>query len=331
MHLLCWANHGTVRGGSAFCWKYEQLSQVSLCSFKRTVAPSPPVSWHHSDEFCIAVWVMFTDQSRSVKSRIIALHNSPGIPWHIVLVCSAQAGSLTETEFSKNKWSQCSVLPFFFDTFFHVTEEKKCCQNCKKKKLKKIPHNFLLWMLQEEMKTCRKSHWETISLVLCSMFSTTNLHTLTCLGLHLWNKTGEPGDAYCIFSSICNCLKMAAKSKTNTCVRSQCAQLIIPGPSSVCRYAQCLYKMTCREELSVCGVKWGSAGNKQITVPPRWYCQCFAQEGVGFWGGGASLPFNTAHIKCVRALTHTNLKSSRVSPCRHVTLPNCFMFFRATK
>lgn len=63
--------------------------------------------------------VVFTDQSRSVKSRIIAPLDSPGIPWHIVLVCSLfKHGSLTETGFSKNKLSRGSVPLHIFYLFF---------------------------------------------------------------------------------------------------------------------------------------------------------------------------------------------------------------------
>lgn len=88
-------------GGGYSCWKLSNYLK-SVLSFIRPFAPSPSVSWqHYSDEFCIAVLVMFTDQSRSVKSRIIALHNSAGIPWHVVLLGSLQAGSPAEAQTSQ--------------------------------------------------------------------------------------------------------------------------------------------------------------------------------------------------------------------------------------
>lgn len=72
------------------------------CGIQSTVAPSPSVFWqHYSDELCIAVWVMFTDQSRSVKSRIIALQNSPGI----VFWSTKVKQEVSEADISKNKCS----------------------------------------------------------------------------------------------------------------------------------------------------------------------------------------------------------------------------------
>lgn len=157
--VLSTSQHGQM--GEVFfsflCWKLSNYLKPVL-SFKRTIALSPSVFWqHYSDEFCIAVLVMFTDQSRSVKSRIIALHNSPGIPWHTVLLCSVQAGSPTEAEISKNKLSLCSFSFLFLsrDHFLPCRWKKK-----KKKKTKLSKKSILLWMLQDiAMKTCIKSHY----------------------------------------------------------------------------------------------------------------------------------------------------------------------------
>lgn len=82
------------KNDASFVLSKSSEEKKKLKSLSSHSSVSPSVFWHYSDEFCIAVWVMFTDQSRSVKSRIIALLNSPGIPWHIVLVCSVQTGSL---------------------------------------------------------------------------------------------------------------------------------------------------------------------------------------------------------------------------------------------
>lgn len=75
-HIMTWSEGG---GGCVGKWV---IIRSLFSHSKRALALSPCVFWqHYSDEFCIAVGVMFTDQSRSVKSRIIVPDNSPVIPW----------------------------------------------------------------------------------------------------------------------------------------------------------------------------------------------------------------------------------------------------------
>lgn len=133
VHLLCsiksWHRHGGL--GSYFCWKLDYPK-------------SPSVFWHYLHKFCIAVWVVFTDQSCSVKSIIIALL-SPS--WHSLAHCARLLTS-SKTEFSKNKFSQFPVLHiFFFMLLEKITPVK--IHFC----------NFLLQTLQaDEMMWCTKSH-----------------------------------------------------------------------------------------------------------------------------------------------------------------------------
>lgn len=170
-------------------------------------------------------------------------------------------------------------------TFFHAIQKQKG----------KNPHHLFLRTLQDdEMKPWTKSHsgsahpsglpvTERLDLNLSYTVSlappiVTPWHALrhTCE-----KETGKPRDTYCISSSM-RLLKRGKWAK-QTDVSGHSAQLIIPEPSSIRSYAPRLYKMTCREELSVCGVKWSSAGNEQITVPPRWYCSvlCTGRGGLG--------------------------------------------------
>lgn len=77
--ILCYGQHG--QRGRACVEKWLIIWSV-WSRWKKRWCPFPPVFWqHYSDELCIAVGVMFTDQSRSMKSRIIALLYSPGILW----------------------------------------------------------------------------------------------------------------------------------------------------------------------------------------------------------------------------------------------------------
>lgn len=192
---------------------------------------------------------MFTDQSRSVKFTIIALHNSPGIPWHIVLVCSVQALQLRQI-LLKNKSSQCSFLQVVSDIFVFMSVKNKWLQNSNI-----FVVNAAGWwhenMHKKSLRECRhlwpSCHWETSLSLSCRVCWTPPVST----AWHALRYTGKknPKTDPLYIHSICSGLKMAAISKTNMCVRTQCV-LIIAG-SSVCRHTLCLYKMTCREELCV--------------------------------------------------------------------------------
>lgn len=106
VHLLCsiksWHRDGGL--GSYFCWKLDYPK-------------SPSVFWHYLHKFCIAVWVVFTDQSCSVKSIIIALL-SPF--WHSLAHC---AGLLTSSK--RQNFQKINLVNFlFFTFFFHVIGKK---------------------------------------------------------------------------------------------------------------------------------------------------------------------------------------------------------------
>lgn len=150
---------------------------------------------------------MFTDQSRSVKSRIIALHNSPGIPWHIVLLCSLQAGSPTETEISKNKLGLCS--------FFLLFSSRDQILSCHRRKNKR---QNLHCRMHAAMKPHVKCHVriDEGKKGQCTLFIT-NFHTFT------WTK--QAWNPYCISNSICDHGKVADSQNKQMFLR---AQLIIP-------------------------------------------------------------------------------------------------------
>lgn len=130
----------------------------------------------------------------------------------------------------------------------------------------------------------------------------------------------KKADSHCGATSTCNCLRKSDRQNKQLC-HGTMKTAHYSTASFICSYAQLPVRNW--EELTACGVKWGSAGNKQITVPPRWCYQYSAQEGTGL---GASLTFSDAST-LMYAHTHsqTNLTSTD-SSCLYVSLPNCFMF-----
>lgn len=135
--LLCLAHHGMIRWawGKVFLYvcvvvveNRVIISSLSLHIQKKYCPLWFCVFWqHYSDEVCIAVGVMFTDRSRSVKFWIIALYISPGIPWHIVAHFK-QEGQLTE--FSKNTLSPVSLFFSLWQTPISLkfqTERQQIC------------------------------------------------------------------------------------------------------------------------------------------------------------------------------------------------------------
>lgn len=164
------------------------------------------------------------------------------------------------------------LFTFFIYFFLHVSEEKI-------PKKHRISHKISTQLLavnaaQGQDET---SHWHNAdtsvlpvaegqeSSLPCTVCSSTSCHRDTPAP----TKTGRPWETYCVCSSssIYNCLKKWQMSKTNRCVRSQCAQLAMPRASL---RTQIRSAPVHAGGSAVCGVKWGSAGNKQITVPPRW-------------------------------------------------------------
>lgn len=161
------SNRGLVTGGSGlyFCWKLDY-------------SKSPSVFWHYLHKFCIAAGVVFTDQSCSVKFRIIALL-SPF--WHSL--CRS-AHFKQETAFSKNELSQffvCHIL-------FRVIWGEKCAN--------KNPL-FATFRCEDTKSHCGNA--DTAGLLVterqglislsCTVSSTqNNCDSLKCLDICLWKK-----------------------------------------------------------------------------------------------------------------------------------------------
>lgn len=172
---------------------------------------------------------MFTDQSRSVKSRIIALHNSPGIPWHIVLLCSLQAGSPTETEISKNKLGLCS----FSLLFLSHDQILSCHRKKKKKERQNLQKNKKSPFCCESCRIQLRSRVWNVTTGKMRGGKKRPVHYVYHQLLHIHMARDVPVNKtaleYCISNSICSHLKVADKQNKQMFHR---AQLIIPEHSS---------------------------------------------------------------------------------------------------
>lgn len=112
--------HVTQRGlfRRARCSLWRKLSNYlkSVSSHSKQRLLCLPVSVD-SDEFCTAVWVMFTDQSHSVKSGITALQNSAGLPWRIVALFTSSR---------KSNWGRSIFLSLIFLCGSRIFSVCKC-------------------------------------------------------------------------------------------------------------------------------------------------------------------------------------------------------------
>lgn len=122
------------------CWVTVSVEKQTNNQTKKTTTNYPKsfsVFWHYLDELCIAVWLVFTDQSRSVKSRIIALLNPF---WHSL---AHRAGRLTSSRkdllrqnFRKKKKKTARKE---ISTYFPIVIGKK--------KKKKNSQDYICWHL----------------------------------------------------------------------------------------------------------------------------------------------------------------------------------------